>query len=303
MYEKPEIIGRLAHLDTLLAAQAEIDDFEFEGDTLAGAAASGDVQKMTRIHTAMGCRLCSSDVNAFSWAARGGSVEAMKWLKQHGSEQFITQGMYAIHATAAYNGHLNVLQYLEAEGMMMPDSLDRYDMKAPCEFAALRGDLEILRLLRKHGWLWYDDVCGEAAKGGSVPMLVYLKQQGHVFGEQTMTSAARAGHLSVCQHLRKEGCPWSASACTAAASRAECFATLRWLHESGCPWDIEAVSVAAAESGSTDVIQYVWQQGARPTADLLTKMLVKACVNDQFATAKWLRDRGAKWPAAMTAGV
>eukprot|EP00953_Heterococcus_sp_UTEX-ZZ885_P024684 13486-Heterococcus_DN1.PRE.1 len=159
----------------------------------------------------------------------------------------------------------------------------------------------MLQLLRKHGWSWYDDMCGEAAKGGSVPMLMYLKEQGHIFDEQTMTSAARARHLSVCQHLRKEGCPWSASACTAAANRAECFATLRWLLESGCPWDVEAVSVAAAESGSTDVIQYVWQQGARPSAALLTKMLVKACVNDQFLTAKWLRDRGAQWLASMTA--
>jgi hypothetical protein len=137
-----------------------------------------------------------------------------------------------------------------------------------------------------------------------LPVLQYLKEQGLVFNEQTMASAAAAGHPHVCQYLRTvEGCPWNASACTAAASKAESFDTLRWLHESGCPWDTEAVNVAAAESGSTDMMQYVWQQGARPTTEaLLTKMLVKACVSDKFAAAQWLRERGAQWAAAMTAG-
>jgi hypothetical protein len=191
---------------------------------------------------------------------------------------------------------------LEADGHTVAGIQDSLHKTEPCEFAALRGHVEVLRLLRKQNWPW-GDTCSEAAKGGSVPVLMYLKEQGHVFDEQTMTSAAGAGQLSVCQYLRTEGCPWSASACTAAAGKAKCFATLSWLHEDGCPWDVEAVCIAAAESGSTAVIQYVWQQGARPTAELLAKMLVKACVNDHFATAKWLREQGARWPASMTAGV
>jgi hypothetical protein len=277
-------VSRLASFDTLLAAEAEINKFELDSFTLAGAAASGDVQKMIRLHTEAGCVLGSSrsyvPADALSWAARGGSVEAMRWLRQQGC-QYKTR----IFENAAFNGHLNVLRFLHDDGYTVLD-VTGADLIAPCECAARRGHLEVLRWLHEHGWPW-GNACQQAAYGDSVPVMMYLRDQGFTFNEQTMVDAV-AGGPSVCEYLRTVECPWDTCAC-AAAVRWGCIDSLRWLHVNGCPWDAQAVNTAAAKSDSIEVIQYVWQQNGSPTAAVLSEMLKSAIELDNNDLADWLR--------------
>jgi hypothetical protein len=298
---EPRTTGRLADYDTLLAAEAEIVDLELNGYTLIGAAASGDVQKIARLHTERDCELSSFyGSDALNWAASGGSVEAMRWLRQQGCVYDTS-----VYTNAAYYGHLNVLHFLHEDGYTVADVTGQ-DLRYPCEFAARRGHLEVLRWLREHGWPW-GGVCTQALYGSSVPVMQYLKEQGFVFNEQTMIDAVDGGHLHMCQYLRTvEGCPWSAAACTAAAAagRKHDFEVLRWLHESGCPWDVDAVNLAAiARFRSIEMLEYLWAEGAVPDAAVQTRMLSKACAHDDFTTAQWLREHGAQWPDAITASM
>jgi Ankyrin repeats (many copies) len=302
------MIGRFADYNTLLAAQAEIANFHLDSWTLAGAAASGDVQKMIRLRTEMGCELGNGAADALTWAARGGSVEAMRWLRQQGRE-YVT----SICTDAAYYGHLNVLRFLHEDGysaaelrlrVTVPDP-NRFrgsDLTGPCEFAARRGHVEVLKWLHEHDWPCDDNICEHAALGVSVPVLAYLSEQGLVFDELAMATAA--SDLAACQYLHSVGCPWDAEACTTAAGEGS-LAVLRWLHENGCPWDTEDVNLAAAgrQDGSVEMIEYLWAEGAVPDRAVLTRMLCKACARDDFTTAQWLREHGAQWPAAITTGM
>jgi hypothetical protein len=291
-------MGRLADYDTLLAAEAEIADLEHDNYTLIGAAGSGDVQKMIRLHTEVGCEVGNTGAEALNWAARAGSAEALRWLRQQGC-----QYDNFVHFAAACSGHLNVLQFLHEDGHTTAHLTDSH-LPAPCEEAALRGHLEVLRWLREHGWPWGDDIYQLAAYGGSVPVLMYMVEQGLVFSEQAMVQAVKGNQLAACQYLRGIGCPWDARACTAAVDR-NSNGTLRWLHENGCPWDTEAINLTAAalQNGSIEMLEHVWAEGAVPDAAVLTKMLCKACARDDFAAAQWLRGHGAQWPAAITAGM
>eukprot|EP00953_Heterococcus_sp_UTEX-ZZ885_P004847 3098-Heterococcus_DN1.PRE.2 len=293
-------IGKFVDYDTLLVAQAKLDDFELDGYTLAGAAASGDVQKMMRLHTEKGCELGNSNANALTWAAKGGSVEAMRWLRQQGCQYDLIE----VHAAAAYNGHLNVLQFLHEDGCTVPDP-PHASATTCCEHAASRGHINVLRWLHKHGWP-YGEVCAYAANGGSVPVMQYLKEQGLVFNEETMSNAAAACHLHMCQYLRSVGCPWDAAACTAATAAVRSrsnLEVLRWLHESGCPWDVEAVNVAASTGlRSMEIIQCLWAEGAVPEAAVLTTMLRNLRARKAFFTAQWLQEQGAQWPLVILAG-
>jgi hypothetical protein len=296
LVERSQTTGMLADHDTLLAAEEETAELIFSGYTLVGAAASGDVQKMIRLHTERGCELGNAEANALTWAARGGSVQAMIWLRQQGCEYNSD-----VHAVAAYKGKLNVLQYLEAEGHTLGDLDNAQDAANPCEEAAGQGHLAVLQWLHEHGWPW-GNVCQRAALGGSVAVVQYLQEQGLVLDEETMAGAARGGQLLMCQYLIEAGCPWDARACTEAIEGIS-IAALRWLHENGCSWDTEAVNIAAARSGSIEMIEYLWAKGAVPNAAVLTRMLIKACARDDFAAVQWLREHGAQWPAAITTGM
>jgi Ankyrin repeats (many copies) len=298
LVEWSQTIGRLADYNTLLAAEADlIADLTLSEYTLAGAAASGDVQKMIRLHAERGCALDNPDVNALTWAARGGSVQAMIWLRQQGCKYDSD-----IHAVAAYKGKLNVLQYLEAEGHTLETLDNARDAENPCEEAAGQGHLEVLQWLHEHGWPWgRQSVCQRAALGGSVAVVQYLQEQGLVLDEEAMAGAARGGQLHMCQYLIEAGCPWDARACTEAIEGIS-IPALRWLHENGFR-KMEAVNLAAATSGSIEMIEYLWAEGAVPNAAVLTRMLSKACARDDFATVQWLRKHGAQWPAAITTGM
>jgi hypothetical protein len=302
-----KMMGRFADYNTLLAAQAEIANFPLNSWTLAGAAASGDVQKMIRLHTEMGCELGNGAADALTWAVRGGSVDAMRWLRQQGRE-YVT----SMCTDAGYYGHLNVLRFMHEDGysaaelrlrVTAPDPNEfGFKLTDPCEFAARRGHVEVLKWLHEHDWPWDDNICDRAAISASVPVLAYLTEQGLVFNEEAMAFAAR--DLAACQYLHSVGCPWDARASTTAVDGGN-IAVLRWLHENGCPWDTEDVNLAAAgrEDGNVEMIEYLWAEGAVPDRAVLTRMLCKACARDDFTTAQWLREHGAQWPAAITTGM
>jgi hypothetical protein len=251
--------GRLADYDTLLAAQEA--ELEIDPCTFAGAAAAGDVQKMIRLLAEWPCAPKTADYTALSCAAKGGSVEAMRWLMQHGFD--CKRFVVPVVLNAAYYGHLDVLRFLHEDGHTVAE-LTGSNLTDPCELAASRGHLEVLRWLHEHDWP-LGDASECAASAGHTHILMYLKEEGIRFNEQTMLNAVKGGHLAVCQYLLT----------------------------TECPYDAETLSAAVAESNSIEIIQFVWQLSGTPAAAVLSDMLERVTERNNTDLAAWLQQQGA----------
>jgi hypothetical protein len=214
------------------------------------------------LHIEQGCQL---PPDICSYAARGGSIDLLRWLKEHGTA-FTAETCEG----AAAGAHIHVLQYLRDEGCEWGEYI--------CCPAASNGHLSTLQWLRERGCPWsadYISIC--AASSGSTEMLIYLKQQGCVFNANTMRSAAVEGHLPVYSHLD----------------------TLCWLREQGCPWNIRAVRVAAAQSDRLPIVQYMLEIAPAACATQLTLMLCAACAYQRLSVVDWLQEQGAEWPEEL----
>jgi hypothetical protein len=235
------IAGRDADVATLQAA-LELG-LELTREVLLGAAEAASAPKLQCLHTDRDCPL---PAGITCYAAKGGSVDALRWLKQHGSV-FTTDTC----RVAAAGAHVHVLQFLRDEGCEWDDG--------PCRTAAKHGHVATVKWLHEKGCPWDSNViCTDAAAGGSMEVLLYLKQQGCAFNEYTLMGAAWRGQLAICEYLVAEQCPSDITAC-AAAARGGHLKTIRFLHENGCPWELSTISLRAAESGSVELLQYLKQ--------------------------------------------
>jgi hypothetical protein len=177
------------------------------------------VPKLQWLRNEQGCAL-PDDISFY--AARSGSVDTLRWLRECGSS-FNTETCKG----AAASAQLHVLQFLYDEGC-------EWDKEA-CSAAAKHNHFSTLQWLHDQGCLWDEwAICGDAAEVGSMEMLLYLKQLDCEYHEDTMIGAAMRGQLAICQFLVAELCPSNAMACTAAAGAGH-FEVVRFLHESGCP--------------------------------------------------------------------
>jgi hypothetical protein len=281
------ISGKVGDIITLQAACGH--GLQLTDEVLIGAADAASVPKLQWLHTQQGCPLPRGICD---WAAKSGSIDTLKWLKEQGSEFTVdtTKG-------AAAGAHIHVLQFLRDEGC-------EWD-QITCSTAAWHGHLSVLRWLYEQTCPWHPAyVSSDAAYSGSIEMLVYLKQQGCVFNEEAMIGAAAAGQLAVCEFLVAEQCPSDTRAC-AEAARGGHLETVRILHESGCPCEVDSICVHAAESGSIEVLRYLKQQECALNAQVVSTAAAKGhTVLCEFLRAEqcpW--DASACWKAAWASHV
>ena len=157
-------------------------------DQTCGWAARGGHLEVLKWLRAKGCP-CGTLTSC--WAAQGGRLEVMKWLRAKGCPW----GTWA-SSRAAKGGHLVVLQWMRAQDPPCPWNSD------VCYYAASKGHLEVLRWARSQGCPW----------DGRAPR-----------------AAAKGGHLKVLKWLIKEGCPYSKSKCRWAAEFGGEMKVLEWL--------------------------------------------------------------------------
>ncbi|WZN65436.1 hypothetical protein HKI87_12g69940 [Chloropicon roscoffensis] len=128
---------------------------------------------------------------------------------------------------AAYGGHLEVIKWLRAKGCPWGEVTSRS--------AALGGHLEVLQWMRAQDppCPWTSDVCYRAASEGHLDILRWARSQGCPWNEEVTCAAAKGGHLKVLNWLIKEGCPYDKSKCRGAAVRGgECARkVLEWLDD------------------------------------------------------------------------
>jgi hypothetical protein len=209
---------------------------------------------------------CAKPRNLSHFAARSGSISMLRSLRQEHACVFNEQTC----AGAAAGGYLDALKHLRNSG---------------CPFATR-------------------SIARDAACGGSVEVLDWLRQQqpGVVIDDTCMSCAAANNHTTMCEHLRSiYGRTLTEEACDLSAATGAVDA-LRWLKEHGCPWRVRNVCLCASGNGSTDILDFIIEQGEVLHAELLTTALSMAGAFDQLQTAQWLRQHGAQWPAALSSG-
>lgn len=97
-------------------------------------------------------------------------------------------------------------------------------------------------VLINHEWAranecpWDTWTCTFAALGGQLEVLKWLRANGCPWDEYTCAYAARGGHLEVLQWLCANGCPWNKFTCAEAANGYH-LDVLQWAHARGCPWE------------------------------------------------------------------
>jgi len=154
------------------------------------------------------------DINLCKFAAGGGCLEVLQWLR---GKMF--QWDCDTCSSAARNGKLNVLQWARANGCPW----DRHT----CSYAAGNGHLEVLKWARANGCPWNARTCANAAKNGHLEVLQWARAHLCPWNENTCANAAEAGHLEVLQWARANGCPWGESPCYRAAENGPLEA-LQW---------------------------------------------------------------------------
>jgi len=168
-----------------------------------------------------------------------------------------------------------------------------------CTRAAARGDLELLRWLRKHEAPCDACACvAAAAEAGHVDVLLWLARKGCAAPASSCAcdAAARIGNLGALQAMRANGFPWGTSTCAAAAGGGH-LELLAWAHANGCPFDEEAC-YAAALGGHVAALAWLRKMGGEWTAmtaafaagagqlDTLRYLSLHGCPLDAQATAE-----------------
>ena len=122
------------------------------------------------------------DEQTCNWAAQGGHLELVKWLRAKGCPWGTTTS-----ANAAFGGHLEVLQWMRGQDPPCP-----WDSNV-CYFAASKGHLEVLRWARSQGCPWNENAPCAAAMNGHLKTLVWLIQEGCPYDKEECRRVAEFG--------------------------------------------------------------------------------------------------------------
>lgn len=227
--------------------------FELVADRLGGiiclAAREGNLEGLKaaiQIHHVNPWAVETKKCLAIAFAARGGHLEMVQWMREQGSRWRAHTCRYA-----ARGGHLPVLQWLRAQGCPWDAST--------CASAALGGHLELLMWAREHQCPWNAQTCRWAAEHGHLDTLKWSMEQGCPLDTSVWTAAAKGGRLDVLVQAREWGISLSNGVCRAAAQGGQ-LEVLLWLREHGYRWDA-ATCKAAAGNGHLDLLKWSREHG------------------------------------------
>jgi hypothetical protein len=245
------LTGKYASKETLLAAFTL--GLPKIGNVVRGAAESGDLSKLQWLYSEQGCPLPD---NIGAYAAIGGSIDVLVWLK----EQRKDWGDGAV-CSAVRSRNEKTLQFLLSAGC-------RPDFNALLA-AAETGQLSALQqclaapLYQVTEAVLPRRLAESAAHSGSLPVLHWIVQHYGArceLGHQTLESAAAEGHLPMTKHLHEaQGCALSSRACEQAALGGH-VPVLRYLRAVEAPWNAGMICQQAALRGHRAVIEYAQTQ-------------------------------------------
>jgi len=142
-----------------------------------------------------------------------------------------------------------------SEGISEGTSED--DRDTACEEAALRGDLETLKALRKAGHEWDEDTCTNAAMSGDLEILQWLRAQ-------------------------EPPCPWDERSVCKFAAAAGNKNVLEWLYEMRVPYPQRGINYI--DASCKDFLEKYGPSWRAGTYELLTQSQLRAVKGEQRKT-------------------
>ena len=258
-----------------------------------------------------------------SYVIDPGQVALAKWALAEGCPRKHENGINMAH-TAAYRGHLELVQWLVGVGGFEMDEMlvERAARSGNLELmkwlqamgcghsfwttqtstmAAQGSALEVLKWLRLNNCPWTPErVCLFASLRGNLEMLRWARENGGdwenwhpsalVDAVELCKAAAQRGHLEVLQWLRETGCPWNIHTSYLAAENGH-LETLRWAIENGCDWKHFETCAAAATSGKLEILQWLRAEGCPWKANTCSS----AALVGHLETLRWARENGCDW--------
>ena len=167
-----------------------------------------------------------------------------KFNEDHTDPELIKRVLYV----AASNGYLKVFEKYWSQGPQ--EKLRKLWDKYTCGWAALGGQLEVMKWLRAKGCPWGTTTIIGAAFRGHLEMLQWMRAQDPPcpWDSGVCYYAAGNGHLEVLRWARSQGCPWHEDVPRLAASNGQ-LKVLKWLIKEGCPYDKGECRGAAVRGG------------------------------------------------------
>lgn len=218
-----------------------------------------------------------------------GRLETVQWLAANHENilwnpQFVDQADSKCADLAAANGHLEVLQWLDA----FPDSggCTVNTMSA----AALHGHFEVVKWLHSKGQKSISAL-RSAIQGGHLEIAKFLFENGydtrHTRGDNGLDDAARSGHLEAVQWLHGtaiSGC--TRNAMDWAAGNGDLH-IVQWLHENRSEGCTVYAMDAAALNGHLEVVQWLH---ANRTEGCSYNAMDNAAKGGHLEVVQWLHD-------------
>ena len=161
-------------------------------------------------------------------AARHGYVQVFEKYWSQGPQEMLSKLWDEKTCNwAAYGGHLELVKWLRAKGCPWG--------KLTSLGAALAGRLEVLQWMRDQypPCPWDSDICYFTAREGHLDVLRWMRSQGCPWHDRAPCAAAKGGHLKVLIWLIKEECPYDKRLCREAAVEGgeQARKVLEWLDE------------------------------------------------------------------------
>jgi hypothetical protein len=134
-----------------------------------------------------------------------------------------------------------------------------------CSTAAGLGQLECLKILRKNGCPWSEDLCYIAAGNGQLACLKWAHENGCSWNRFTCSSAASNGHLDCLKYAHENKCDFDGLVLDSAAGdgKLDC---LKYGYENGLNWTKDC-SFYAACGGHLDCLKYMHDNGCPLAVD------------------------------------
>ncbi|KAG5188070.1 hypothetical protein JKP88DRAFT_178423 [Tribonema minus] len=321
-----EFAAGIGSVPLLERVRAQAPPFEWSNETSVAAAGGGHlgVLKWLRNQDPP----CSWNAEACEAAVSSGHLDVLRWMRSQPLPCPWDAMSSRLATVAAFEGHLDALQYLHQEGCAWDESTTAAAAAGdhlhvlqwcraatpPCPwdtgvaYAAVEsGSLQVVQwllpeLLRQGvGCLIPGSLLSRAANAGHLAMLQWMAANAPA-GQplwtasddavDACTKAAAHGHLDVLRCLRGElKCPWNEEACSAAAQNGH-LNVLQWLHAGGCPWD-DNTSWHAADRGDLEMFKWACSRGCPCTTT--TSQLIAEQGN--FEMLRWAHENGCPWDA------
>jgi hypothetical protein len=219
------------------------------------AARNGDVATLEWLYE----NNCPLDLDIYHHAASNGQVCVFQWLKVN-SIPFTDITVRLAFGGASYHGHTEVLQWILDNGISLVDHFNSYSFHT-CSLKTLKwfkrmGYLTQQLVINNNNDYCAFQACNTAAKYGKLDIIKWLRKNGFVWNVHTSEYAASSGDLETLKWILENGCPYDWTTCAGAASSGN-IEILQWATAYGCPWNNSVMATHAAKGGNIDLLKWI----------------------------------------------